>query len=92
MRVHLPFPFASPPRLRPRPVFCDNFALQCVLLIPDAEGARALRRERQRAASRKAKEVGKGKKKGAAPEPVVEDSSSSESEDEDDSSEEEESD
>ena len=85
---------SSNPLLPPRPhalPFCHKFVSQCVLLIPDAEGARTLRRERQRAASRKAKELGKGKGKVAAPEPV-EDSSSSEEEEEDSSGEEEESD
>ena len=67
--------------------------MQCVLLIPDAEGARALRRERQRAASRKANQLGKGKNKRAAPEPQEDTTSSEEEEEEeqDGSSEEDES-
>ena len=93
-------PLLSPPLTVPPslPRVCvlgrsaSNHTLQCVLLIPDVEGARALRRERQRAASRKANQAGKGKNKGAAPEPAEEDSSSSEEEEEDSSSEEEESD
>ncbi|CAM9526579.1 unnamed protein product [Pylaiella littoralis] len=53
--------------------------LACCLLIPDTDGARALRQERQRAASRKARESAKKGRKGA-PAPVEEDSSSSEEE------------
>ncbi|CAM9989995.1 unnamed protein product [Ectocarpus sp. 6 AP-2014] len=55
--------------------------LACVLLIPDAEGARALRQKRQQEASRKARASAKGKKKKNAP-PVPDTSSSSEEEEE----------
>lgn len=54
---------------------------QCVLLIPDVEGAKSLRQERQRAASRKAK-AREGKKKNRGPAPPPEESSSSEEEEE----------
>ncbi|CAM9629487.1 unnamed protein product, partial [Scytosiphon promiscuus] len=51
--------------------------LACVLLVPDADGARALRQKRQQEASKKAKEAsGRGKTKGASAAPVEESSSS----------------
>lgn len=61
-------------------VFLSRHHQKCVLIIPDAEGARALRQKRQQEASRKARASARGKKKNAPP--VQESSSSSEEEEE----------